>query len=74
MVGLEGRAKLLCSLGTAICSDYFLANGCHRPGGLVDFVLSHSVDGKVPMAKLWECVLVGLQDIWPKTRTNINGN
>lgn len=78
MSGLEGRANLLTRLGGALKSrpDMFGEDG--RPGNMVDYLISHPdtvAAGMpvVPLPVLWSVLMDGLSDIWPATRTNING-
>lgn len=66
LVGLEGRHRLLRALASALrASPKYFGTEVHRPGNMVDFVMSKVVDGKVSIRVLWEAVIVGLEPIWP---------
>ncbi|KAJ7216303.1 hypothetical protein GGX14DRAFT_441079 [Mycena pura] len=78
LVGLEGRTSLLTNLSAALraCPQFFGADA--RPGGIVDFLEAQSLvsaDGtrNVPVAALWHTLIVGLQPIWPPSRTVLAG-
>ncbi|KAI0267317.1 DUF1688-domain-containing protein [Gloeopeniophorella convolvens] len=77
MVGLEGRASLLVNLSHALKSSpaFFGAEG--RPGNMIDFLESESIeDGRtrrVPLAALWHVLVSGLTPIWPTDRTTLGG-
>ena len=82
LVGLEGRCALLNRLGEAVekQSTYFppTSAGVCRPGCLLDFLLQHArqeKEGKtvVRMETMWEAVIQGFQEVWPATRTQIQG-
>jgi hypothetical protein len=55
LVGLEGRAALLRSLGQAV----------GRPGALFDVMADRAVDGKLPAPVILEVLLEALGPIWP---------
>jgi len=78
MAGLEGRTELLVRLSGALAekTEFFGADG--RPGNMVDHLLSHpSTQASslliVPLPVLWNILLNGLAQIWPPSRTSING-
>lgn len=80
LVGLEGRCALLNRLGTAVKKHSELFGGsssCARPGNLIDYLIKNSEAGKsgysVDMGLLWRAVIVGFGDVWPATRTKIDG-
>jgi hypothetical protein len=55
LVGLEGRAALLRSLGAAV----------GRPGDLFDVMAGRAVDGRLPAPVILEVLLEALGPIWP---------
>ncbi|NEP16401.1 MAG: URC4/urg3 family protein [Leptolyngbya sp. SIO4C1] len=66
LVGLEGRCRLLQTLGRCLSQqpDRF---GERQPrlGYLADFLAAQAVEGKLPAAKIFSAVLSSLGDIWP---------
>ncbi|CAG8528069.1 4664_t:CDS:2 [Diversispora eburnea] len=71
--GLEGRANLLSRLGYALKNhlEFFKRN-------LLDYILSQSTidqDKKniVNINTLWSVIIDGLSEVWPPTRTTLNG-
>lgn len=78
MSGLEGRANLLTRLSGALRSRPDMFGRDARPGNMVDYLMSHPDTVAaglpiVPLPVLWSVLMDGLSDIWPATRTNING-
>ncbi|PAV17929.1 hypothetical protein PNOK_0641500 [Pyrrhoderma noxium] len=77
MNGLEGRATLLSKLATALRSSQVYFGKEARPGNIVDYLEknSTSVDGTtvVPVESLWNILIVGLNSIWPASRTTLDG-
>ncbi|ORY02648.1 DUF1688-domain-containing protein [Basidiobolus meristosporus CBS 931.73] len=76
--GLQGRCELLNRLGEALQNNpqYFgkKENGEPRPGNLLDYLLSIAKNNlSVPIDRLWEAVITGFSQVWPSTRTVING-
>ncbi|CAG8648772.1 19422_t:CDS:2, partial [Cetraspora pellucida] len=79
--GLEGRANLLSRLGHAlkIHLEYFKSkdNSPPRPGNLIDYLLSDSTVNEtgtfVKLDTLWSVVVYGFSEIWPPTRTSLEG-
>ncbi|CAG8467184.1 19196_t:CDS:2 [Dentiscutata erythropus] len=79
--GLEGRANLLSRLGHALKSHsvYFKSkdNSPPRPGNLLDYILSNSTTNEigtfVKLDTLWSVIIYGFSDIWPPTRTSLEG-
>jgi hypothetical protein len=70
LVGLEGRHDLLKSLAAALrAGSKYFGTEVQRPGNLVDFVMPFVVDGKVSIKVLWECIVVGLEPVWPAKGT-----
>ncbi|CAG8667683.1 272_t:CDS:2, partial [Racocetra persica] len=72
--GLEGRANLLSRLGHAlkIHSKYFKSND-----NSVNYLLSNSTINEtgtsVEIDTLWSVVVYGFSEIWPPTRTSLEG-
>ncbi|GAA5944384.1 URC4/urg3 family protein [Sporobolomyces koalae] len=88
MTGIEGRAQLLIRLADVLTSEsnaaYFAQNGDHRPGYIIDYLLSHPTSQAVPsavagkkvavkMETMWEIVVQGLSGVWPAARSKIDG-
>ncbi|CAB4485018.1 uncharacterized protein OCT59_004183 [Rhizophagus irregularis] len=81
--GLEGRSNLLSRLGQALKSHPEFFGGRDgsptRPGNLLDYLLSHptttTIQSKITVKidTLWSVVVDGLAEVWPPTRTSING-
>ncbi|CAG8445462.1 305_t:CDS:2 [Acaulospora morrowiae] len=79
--GLEGRANLLSRLGHALEShpEFFKSNDNSplRPGNLLDYLLLNSTinetDTTVKIDTLWTIVIYGFSEVWPPTRTSLNG-
>ncbi|CAH0040723.1 unnamed protein product [Clonostachys solani] len=78
MAGLEGRAEVLIRLADCLAekSDFFGDDG--RPGNMVDHLLGHpstqaSSQLIVPLPVLWNVLMNGLSQVWPHSRTSING-
>ncbi len=72
LVGLEGRAALMRSLGTAIGKRPDLFGAQPRIGNLADLLLGQARDGKLPAARILAVLLDGLADAWP-ARVVIDG-
>ena len=74
LVGLQGRLELLVRLGKTIekQAKYFGHNN-PRIGNMLDYLLDNaSINGQeyvVDIDVLWDVVVVGLNDVWPQTRT-----
>jgi len=77
LVGVEGRAGLLSSLGSALSlrPDFFGRSG--RPGDMLDYLQTQTrtESGRtyLHVAALWHVVMEGLNPIWPPSRTKLNG-
>ncbi|KAI8097440.1 uncharacterized protein BX664DRAFT_326373 [Halteromyces radiatus] len=75
MAGLEGRSNLLKRLADILTneSQYFEHEGLHRPGNLVDYLLSKTTgDNKtVQVDDIWQ-VVMSLAPMWP-ARITIEG-
>jgi hypothetical protein len=67
LVGVEGRAELLASLGRAVAANpsIFAREDSARPGGLYDYLASLAEDGKLPAPRILEALLQHLGPIWP---------
>ncbi|MCJ1271809.1 hypothetical protein MMC22_011714 [Lobaria immixta] len=77
IAGLEGRAGLMSRLGDAMSNSSIFGND-GRPGGMLDYLLSHpsTQASSVPIITvptLWNCLMAGLGNVWPATRTKIDG-
>ncbi|KAK9471407.1 uncharacterized protein V1510DRAFT_368176 [Dipodascopsis tothii] len=70
--GLHGRVTLLQGLGAALAAHpEFFATG--RPGDVLDYLRGAAVDGAVSVEALWTALMDGLESIWPKDRTSLDG-
>jgi len=71
LVGLEGRAALLASLGAACAAkpDVFAREDKARPGGLYDYLAAQAEGGALPAPRILEAVLEHLGPIWPSRLT-----
>ncbi|TFK21004.1 DUF1688-domain-containing protein [Coprinopsis marcescibilis] len=73
MVGVDGRANLLSSLGTALKAnpEFFGKDG--RPGNIVDFLAGRTKTDsgvvQLPLPALWHVMIQGLSPIWPSRLT-----
>jgi hypothetical protein len=66
LVGISGRVILLQQLGQALQrSPHLFGATSPRPGYLVDYLLSQSVNQHLPAPTVLSAVLNGLSDIWP---------
>jgi hypothetical protein len=67
LVGVEGRAALLASLGAAAAArpDVFAREDRARPGGLYDYLASQADDGRLAAPRILETLLEHLGPIWP---------
>ena len=67
LVGVEGRAELLASLGKAVAANpkVFAREDSARPGGLYDHLASLAEDGNLPAPRILEALLEHLGPIWP---------
>jgi hypothetical protein len=67
LVGVEGRADLLASLGKAVAANpsVFAREDGGRPGGLYDHLASLAEDGRLPAPRILEALLEHLGPIWP---------
>ena len=59
LVGVEGRAALLASLGAAVAAkpDVFAREDSARPGGLFDHLAAQAEDGRLAAPRILEAVL-----------------
>ncbi|KAK7206331.1 hypothetical protein BZA70DRAFT_276336 [Myxozyma melibiosi] len=76
--GPTGRVELLRSLGHALEASPQFFGSIGRPGNMFDYLIQNSTptpDGKhqVSLPTIWEVLMTGLNPIWPKGRTVING-
>lgn len=71
LVGVEGRAALLASLGAAVAAkpEVFGREDRTRPGGLYDYLVSRAEDGRLPAPRILEALLEHLGSIWPSRLT-----
>jgi len=67
LVGVEGRAALLASLGAAVAAKHevFGRQDRARPGGLYDYLVGQADDGRLPAPRILEALLEHLGPIWP---------
>jgi hypothetical protein len=74
LVGVEGRAELLASLGKAVAANpkVFAREDRARPGGLYDHLASLANDGTLPAPRILEALLEHLGPIWP-SRLSLGG-
>ncbi|QCI64327.1 URC4/urg3 family protein [Phreatobacter stygius] len=71
LVGLEGRARLLCRLGDTVAAnpEVFGARDTPRPGGLFDHLSAQAETATLPATKILAAVLAHLGAIWPSRIT-----
>ena len=71
LVGIEGRAALLASLGAAVAAKHevFGRQDRARPGGLYDYLVGQAEDGRLPAPRILEALLEHLGPIWPSRLT-----
>jgi len=74
LVGVEGRAELLASLGKTVAANprVFAREDRARPGGLYDHLASVAEAGKLPAPRILEALLEHLGPIWP-SRLSLGG-
>eukprot|EP00494_Astrolonche_serrata_P028397 UN28663 len=73
IVGLKGRTKLLQDLGRALEDNkQFFGQECVRPGNVVDYLQSRAKNGKVSLRVLWQCIIKGLERVWPENLSGVN--
>lgn len=74
LVGLDGRAQLLCRLGEAVAANpaVFGMNDTPRPGGLFDHLSARAEAGALPATAILAAVLAHLGAIWP-SRISLGG-
>ena len=67
LVGVEGRADLLASLGRTVAANpaVFAREDRARPGGLYDHLAAQAEGGKLPAPRILEALLQHLGPIWP---------
>jgi len=71
LVGVEGRASLLASLGAAVAANpkVFAREDRARPGGLYDYLAAQAEGGRLPAPRILEALLEHLGPIWPSRLT-----
>lgn len=71
LVGVEGRAALLNSLGKVVAANpkVFAREDSARPGGLFDYLASEARDGRLAAPQILEALLAHLGPIWPSRLT-----
>jgi hypothetical protein len=71
LVGVEGRAELLATLGKAAIAnpEVFAREDRARPGGLYDYLASLAEDGRLPAPRILAVLLDHLGSIWPSRLT-----
>jgi hypothetical protein len=71
LVGIEGRAALLASLGKAVAAKHevFGRQDRARPGGLYDYLAVQSEHGRLPAPRILEALLEHFGPIWPSRLT-----
>ena len=71
LVGVEGRAALLASLGAAVAAkpEVFGRQDRARPGGLYDYLVAQAEGGRLPAPRILEALLEHLGPIWPSRLT-----
>lgn len=71
LVGVEGRAALLASLGAAVAAkpEVFARQDRARPGGLYDYLAAQAEDGRLSAPRILESLLEHLGPIWPSRLT-----
>ena len=71
LVGLEGRADLLRSLGRLVSQrpEVFALHDTPRPGGFFDHLVAKAVDKKIPAPLILSELLLQFGPIWPSRLT-----
>jgi hypothetical protein len=71
LLGIEGRASLLASLGKAVAAkpEVFAREDRARPGGLYDYLAAQAEDGRLPAPRILQALLAHLGSIWPSRLT-----
>jgi hypothetical protein len=67
LLGVEGRAALLVQLGRTLqnSDNKYFGSGLHRPGLLVDYLLTEVRENKIAASQILDAVLRSLGPIWP---------
>lgn len=77
MTALEGRLKLVVSLGEALVSNKEIFGEDARPGNIIDYLYKQKLaEYKTPtidLEQVWSALMNGLIKIWPKSRMVIDG-
>jgi hypothetical protein len=71
LVGVDGRAELLASLGKAAAAkpEVFARQDRARPGGLYDYLAAQAEGGRLAAPRILEALLEHLGPIWPSRLT-----
>jgi hypothetical protein len=71
LVGVEGRADLMASLGKAVDANpnVFARHDRARPGGLYDYLAGQAENGRLAAPRILEALLEHLGPIWPSRLT-----
>jgi hypothetical protein len=71
LLGIEGRAALLASLGAAVAAkpEVFAREDRARPGGLYDHLVAQAEHGRLAAPRILEALLEHLGSIWPSRLT-----
>jgi len=74
LVGVEGRAELLASLGRAVAANpkVFAREDKARPGGLYDHLAALAENGRLRAPRILDALLEHLGPIWP-SRLSLGG-
>ena len=74
LVGVEGRAELLASLGKAVMANpkVFARHDRARPGGLYDYLAAQAEGGRLAAPRILEALLEHFGPIWP-SRLSLGG-
>ncbi|KAJ7594112.1 hypothetical protein C8J56DRAFT_1002096 [Mycena floridula] len=79
IAGLEGRTSLLVNLGKALKESPDLFGKDGRPGNMLDYLESQSIQESgqsgrsVPLVALWHVLIDGFNPIWPASRVTLGG-
>jgi hypothetical protein len=79
LIGIQGRTEMLNRLGDALKNhpNFFERDGIFRPGNMIDYLIMHKATTKdsthINIETLWDVVINGFNEIWPPSRTSIDG-
>ncbi|QLQ80199.1 hypothetical protein HG537_0D02000 [Torulaspora globosa] len=73
--GMEGRLNLIRKLGEALIGNQKIFGPDARPGAMVDYLygLCDEKTNTIGLPDVWNTLMDGLVDIWPKGRTTVEG-